>query len=145
MEAQAVRLGIGCEPSQRIGHDDDPPAAIERVDVGDPARDRGGARPAPPPSPPLSRIARLIDYPIAQQWFGGRGVSRFQVWMILVRPSRRPLRGLLRMRFFLNPIKSLPHPEVRPPGTSRRTHNHWRVRCVIRADAPYFDISRNIA
>src|SRR5712691_383877 len=31
------------------------------------------------------------------------------VWrgMIVVRPSRRPLCGLLRMRFFLNAIKSL--------------------------------------
>src|SRR5439155_15674505 len=39
-----------------------------------------------------------------------------------VRPSRRPLRGLLRMRFFLNAI-NLPHPEERPEGASRRTHD----------------------
>ena len=32
-------------------------------------------------------------------------------WTSAVRPSRRPLRGLLRMRDFLNAIKDLPHPE----------------------------------
>src|SRR6266851_4542519 len=40
-----------------------------------------------------------------------------------MRPSRRPLRGLLRMRFFLNAINNLPHPEERPKGASRRTQN----------------------
>src|SRR5216684_778111 len=49
--------------------------------------------------------------------------SRPQAWLILVRPSRRPLCGLLRMRSFLNSIKSLPHPEERPAGASRRTHD----------------------
>ncbi len=44
-------------------------------------------------------------------------------WMTLVRPSRRPLCGLLRMRFFLNSIINLPHPEERPKGASRRTHD----------------------
>src|SRR6266851_3666548 len=44
-------------------------------------------------------------------------------WMTLVRPSRRPLCGLLRMRFFLNSIISLPHPEERSEGASRRTHD----------------------
>ena len=29
----------------------------------------------------------------------------------------------LRMRFFLNAIKNLPHPEERPAGASRRTHD----------------------
>src|SRR6266568_5553134 len=42
-------------------------------------------------------------------------------WMILVRPSRRPLRGPLRMTYFLNAIKILRHPEERPAGASRRT------------------------
>jgi hypothetical protein len=32
----------------------------------------------------------------------------------VVRPSRRPPRGLLRMRSFLNAIKGLPHAEERP-------------------------------
>jgi hypothetical protein len=35
-------------------------------------------------------------------------------WISFVRPSRRPLRGLLRMRYFLNAIKGLPHAEERP-------------------------------
>jgi len=34
-------------------------------------------------------------------------------WISAVRPSRRPLRGLLRMTDFLNVIKGLPHPEER--------------------------------
>jgi hypothetical protein len=38
-----------------------------------------------------------------------------------VRPSIRPLSGLLRMTFFLNAIKDLRHPEARPQGASRRT------------------------
>ncbi len=38
------------------------------------------------------------------------------VWIGVVRPSRRPLRGLLRMRSFLNAIKGLPHAEERPNG-----------------------------
>src|SRR5438128_7011010 len=32
-------------------------------------------------------------------------------WIDTVRPSRRPLRGLLRMRNFLNVIKGFPHAE----------------------------------
>src|SRR5437667_1639989 len=44
-------------------------------------------------------------------------------WISILRPSRRPLRGLLRMTFFLNAIKELRHPEERPEGASRRTHN----------------------
>src|ERR1700730_4630247 len=36
------------------------------------------------------------------------------VWISIVRPSRRPLRGLLRMRSFLSAIKGLPHAEERP-------------------------------
>jgi hypothetical protein len=35
-------------------------------------------------------------------------------WIGAVRSSRQPLRGFLRMRDFLNAIKSLPHPEERP-------------------------------
>jgi hypothetical protein len=45
------------------------------------------------------------------------------VWIGVVRPSRRPLRGLLRMRNFLNAIKALPHAEERPTGASRSTHS----------------------
>jgi hypothetical protein len=45
------------------------------------------------------------------------------VWIGVVRPSRRPLRGLLRMRNFLNAIKGLPHAEERPTGASRSTHS----------------------
>ncbi len=46
METQAVRLGVGRQPEQRIGHDDNPPAAIERIDVDDPAGNCGRAEPA---------------------------------------------------------------------------------------------------
>src|SRR6266704_2204444 len=53
------------------------------------------------------------------------------VWTSAVRPSRRPLRGLLRMRDFLNAITDPTHPEERPKslpqartgGASRRTHD----------------------
>src|SRR5205809_5279192 len=38
-----------------------------------------------------------------------------------VRPSRRPLRGLLRMRFVLGAIINSPHAEERPMGASRST------------------------
>src|SRR6185295_8951672 len=44
-------------------------------------------------------------------------------WIGIARPSRRPLRGLLRMRNSLSAIKDLPHPEERPKGASRRTHD----------------------
>jgi hypothetical protein len=40
-----------------------------------------------------------------------------------VRPSRQPLRGFLRMTFFVNAIKNSRHPEERPKGASRRTQN----------------------
>jgi hypothetical protein len=40
-----------------------------------------------------------------------------------MRPSRWPLRGLLRMRNFRNAINGLPHAEERPQGASRSTHN----------------------
>jgi hypothetical protein len=43
-------------------------------------------------------------------------------WIGVVRPSRRPLRGLLRMRNFLTAIKGLPHAEEHPKGASRSTH-----------------------
>src|ERR1700730_15119962 len=36
------------------------------------------------------------------------------VWISVVRPSRRPLRGLLRMSSFLSAIEGLPHAEERP-------------------------------
>src|SRR5260370_32255552 len=41
--------------------------------------------------------------------------------MTLVRPSRRPLRGLLRMTFFLNAIKNLRHPEEQRTRLEGRT------------------------
>src|SRR5262249_44263557 len=43
-------------------------------------------------------------------------------WTRSVPPSRRPLRGLLRMRNFLNAIKGTPHAEERPKGASRSTY-----------------------
>jgi GMP synthase (glutamine-hydrolysing) len=46
------------------------------------------------------------------------------------RPSRRPLRSLLRMTNFLNAIKDPRHPEERRHGASRRTH---RRRCTPQA------------
>ena len=43
------------------------------------------------------------------------GVKKSTIaWISVVRPSRRPRRGLLRMRNFLNDIKRLPHAEERP-------------------------------
>ena len=46
MDAQASRLLVLCEPGQRIGRDNNPPAAIERVDVDDPPGDLDRAEPA---------------------------------------------------------------------------------------------------
>ena len=41
-------------------------------------------------------------------------VKEFKIgWISTVRSSRQPLRGFLRMRSFLNPIKDLPHAEER--------------------------------
>src|SRR5712691_5338961 len=42
---------------------------------------------------------------------------------IALRPSRRPLRGLLRMTFFFNAIINLRHPEGPAQRASRRTHD----------------------
>jgi hypothetical protein len=44
-------------------------------------------------------------------------------WISAVRPSRRPLRGLPRMRSFLNAIKGSPHAEEHPEGASRSTRD----------------------
>ena len=38
-------------------------------------------------------------------------------------PSRRPLRGLLRMTTFPNAINDVRHAEERPEGVSRSTHD----------------------
>jgi len=43
-------------------------------------------------------------------------------WANAVRPSRRPRRGLLRMRKLLGAIKKPPHAEERLKGASRSTH-----------------------
>jgi hypothetical protein len=50
----------------------------------------------------------------------------------VVRPSRQPLRGFLRMRALLNAISNLPHAEERPTGASRSTHD------AFAADIPAF-------
>ena len=55
-------------------------------------------------------------------------------WISPVRPSRRPLRGLLRMRDFVRAIKGSPHAEEHPKGASRSTHDR---------DASVFSISES--
>src|SRR5229473_1660786 len=40
-------------------------------------------------------------------------------WIIVVRPSRRPRCGLLRMTFFLNAITNLRHPEEARSAVSK--------------------------
>jgi len=42
-------------------------------------------------------------------------------WIGVVRPSRQPLRGFLRMRRFVNAIDDKPHAEERLKGASRST------------------------
>src|SRR5271166_4706594 len=49
-------------------------------------------------------------------------------WINVVRPSRRPLRGLLRVRTLLNPINGSPHAEERSQSASRSTRRH---RCSL--------------
>jgi hypothetical protein len=44
-------------------------------------------------------------------------------WIDNPRPSRRPLRGLLRMRFFFFAIQHIPHAEEHPKGASRSTQD----------------------
>src|SRR5882672_1695917 len=39
-----------------------------------------------------------------------------------VRASRRALRALLSMRYVIDRIKNIPHPEETAPRSSRRTH-----------------------
>jgi hypothetical protein len=50
----------------------------------------------------------------------------------VVRPSRRPLCGLLRMRYAFDGIKKTPHPEEAAKQLSRRTH------CANPADLQFF-------
>src|SRR5262252_3898341 len=57
-------------------------------------------------------------------------------WIQIVRPSRRPLRGLLRMRTDFRAILSFPHPEERPEGASRRTHDSKAAVCDLAAPTP---------
>src|SRR6266851_819564 len=47
--------------------------------------------------------------------------------MTLARPSRRPLRGLLRMTFFLNAIINLRHPEEARSAVSKDARRACRV------------------
>jgi len=49
-------------------------------------------------------------------------------WIDNSRPSRRPLHGLLRMRFFFYAIKDTPHAEEHPKGASRSTQDADTVR-----------------
>src|SRR5438477_6697061 len=45
--------------------------------------------------------------------------SHIVVLLSIVRPSRQPLRGFLRMRFFLNALKEVPHPEEARSAVSK--------------------------
>ncbi len=56
-----------------------------------------------------------------------RSPRRKEAWINVVRPSRRPLRGLLRVRSVLNAINGLPHAEERSPGSAL---------CEARGQAP---------
>ena len=47
------------------------------------------------------------------------GPTKEGAWISAVRPSRRPLRDLLRMRNCLNAINDLPHAEERSKSASR--------------------------
>ena len=49
-------------------------------------------------------------------------------WIYNLRPSRRPLRALLRMRFFFYAVKNTPHAEEHPKGASRSTQDADAVR-----------------
>jgi hypothetical protein len=55
-------------------------------------------------------------------------------WIGAVRPSRRPLSGLLRMRDFLYAIKGLPHPEERRKARleGRTTAMHQFLHTLFR-------------
>src|SRR5262249_42410831 len=72
-------------------------------------------QPEPLPEPGLDdRMARQVALPVNQSKSARTSA---------VRPSRRPLHGLLRIRDFLNATKGLPHPEGLPKGASRSTHS----------------------
>ncbi|HMK68777.1 MAG TPA: GIY-YIG nuclease family protein, partial [Stellaceae bacterium] len=53
-----------------------------------------------------------------------------------VRPSRRPLRDLLRMRTLLNGIPIPPHPEERAERASRRTHDGYSSTLIGESPMP---------
>jgi hypothetical protein len=57
-------------------------------------------------------------------------------WTEASRPSRRPLRGLLRMTNFFNAIHSARHAEECPEGASRSTHNGDAELSTVRRLSP---------
>src|SRR6266571_9010011 len=48
------------------------------------------------------------------------------------RPSRRPLCGLLRMRFFLIPSQTYPHPEEARSAVSKDAGSPRSISCSLR-------------
>ena len=49
-------------------------------------------------------------------------------WIDNLRPSRRPLRALLRMRFFFYAVKNTPHAEEHPKSASGSTQDADAIR-----------------
>ncbi len=63
--------------------------------------------PARPPDDPVEQLTSKRRHPGAEAWFS------------VVRPSRCPPRGLLRMRVFLHALENMPHPEEARSAVSK--------------------------
>jgi hypothetical protein len=130
MEARRIGRPVALDRAQLaggIGDRGDGDLARLEPDV---LRPGGGARGPTRNQQPLAGeidrpdlVRQLGNEPFGDEIRGARRFSgRLRVCVYVVRPSRRPRCGLLRMTFFLNPINILRHPEERPKGASRRTH-----------------------
>jgi UDP-N-acetylmuramate dehydrogenase len=88
------------------------------------------------PNPEIEQMADGLDSTFPRKRRAkDLSVLRGKPWTSVVRPSRRPLRGLLRMRDICDAIKGLPHPEERPESASRRTHGRDAAKSIAHSFA----------
>ena len=75
-------------------------------------------------------------------WVQHRGWARIEAkgCITFLRPSRRPLRGLLRMRYSFDRTKKMPHPEEAAEAAvskaARRRSNRSGISCPASALNP---------
>src|ERR1700676_3494068 len=93
------------------------PASIAATSPGSSFRQQS----MPATSPAKTGVSGLIDIGMSGSF--SRLANAYGKGISAVRPSKRPLRGLLRMRCFLNAIKLIPHAEEPPQAASRSTQD----------------------